>query len=296
MDLIDGNKIAADIIAELKAEVRAVSGRKPCIALVRVGEDPASVSYVTKKEKTAAEIGITSRVILPPVTITQAELFALIDQLNADATVDGILVQSPLPKGIDEVAIFRRVAAEKDVDGFSTINLGKVAQDDDSGFVACTPAGIMELLGRSGVDLKGQHVVVVGRSLIVGKPVALLALQKKAGANGTVTICHSGTSNLPTLTRQADVLIAAIGRAEFVTAEMVKPGAVVIDVGMNRLPDPSKKTGYRLTGDVHFPTVSPLCAKITPVPGGVGPMTVAMLMKNTVKAYRLRGFPPGRKT
>ena len=286
MELIDGNQIAAAIVAELKTQVGAMPGRKPCIALVRVGEDPASVSYVRKKEKTAAEIGVTSRVILPPETISQTELFALLDGLNADPGVDGILVQSPLPKHMDEVAVFRRVAPEKDVDGFNTINLGKVAQEDPSGFVACTPAGIMELLARSGVDLKGKHVVVLGRSLIVGKPVALLALQKKAGANGTVTICHSATANLPALTRQADVLIAAIGRPEFVTAEMVKPGAVVIDVGINRVADASKKTGYRLTGDVNFPAVAPLCSKITPVPGGVGPMTVAMLMKNTVKAYR----------
>lgn len=288
MELIDGNQVAATLIAELKQEVAAIAGRKPCIALVRVGEDPASVSYVRKKEKTAAEIGVTSRIILPPVTITQPELFKLIDDLNADGTVDGILVQSPLPKHINEVAVFRRVAPEKDVDGFNTLNLGKVAQEDDTGFVSCTPAGIMELLARSGTDLKGKHVVVLGRSLIVGKPVALLALQKRAGANGTVTVCHSATADLPAITRQADVLIAAIGRAEFVTASMVKPGAVVIDVGINRVPDATKKSGYRLTGDVHFPTVSPLCAKITPVPGGVGPMTVAMLMKNTVKAFRLR--------
>ena len=287
MDLIDGNKIAADLIAELKAEVATLRGRKPCIALVRVGDDPASVSYVTKKEKTSAEIGLTSRVILRPVTITQAELFALLDELNADPTVDGILVQSPLPKHIDEVATFRRVSPEKDVDGFHTVNLGKVAQEDETGFVACTPAGIMELLARSGTDLKGKHVVVLGRSLIVGKPVALLALQKRAGANGTVTICHSQTTNLPAIVRLADVLIAAIGRPEFVTADMIKPGAVVIDVGINRVPDPSKKSGYRLVGDVAFPAVSPLCSKITPVPGGVGPMTVAMLMKNTVKAHHL---------
>ncbi len=285
MEIIDGNKIAADIIAELKSTVAALPGRKPCIALVRVGDDPASVSYVKKKEKTAEEIGVTSRIILPPVSISQTDLFRLIDDLNADAGVDGILVQSPLPKHIDEVAVFRRVAPEKDVDGFNTLNLGKVAQEDETGFVACTPAGIMELLARSGTDLKGKHVVVLGRSLIVGKPIALLALQKKAGANGTVTICHSATTNLPALTRQADVLIAAIGRPEFVTAEMVKPGAVVIDVGINRVPDATKKTGYRLVGDVNFAAVSPLCSRITPVPGGVGPMTVAMLMKNTVKAF-----------
>ena len=187
MELIDGNKIAATLIAELKNEVSAITGRKPCLALVRVGDDPASVSYVTKKEKTSTEIGITSHVILPPVTISQEDLFALIDRLNLDPHVDGILVQSPLPKHIDEVGVFRRIAPGKDVDGLGTMNLGKVAQDDETGFVSCTPAGIMELLARSHVDLKGKHVVVLGRSLLVGKPVALLALQKKTGANGTVT-------------------------------------------------------------------------------------------------------------
>jgi len=286
MELIDGNKIAADIIAELKAEVAASPGRPPCIALVRVGEDPASVSYVTKKQKTCAEIGIQSRLIFPPVTISQDELFALVDQLNDDPTVDGILVQSPLPKHFNEVAVFRRIAAHKDVDGFHTLNLGKLAQEDESGFVACTPAGIMELLQRSGISLVGKHVVILGRSLIVGKPAALLALQRKPWANATVTVCHSQTANLKSLTRLADVLVAAIGRPEFVTADMVKPGAVVIDVGINRVADASKKSGYRLTGDVHFATVAPLCSKITPVPGGVGPMTVALLMKNTVKARR----------
>ena len=286
MEIIDGNKIAAAIVSELKTEVAALTGRSPCIALVRVGEDPASVSYVKKKQVMAAEIGIESRLILPPATIPQSELFALIDQLNADAGVDGILVQSPLPKGIDEVAVFRRIAAHKDVDGFHTMNLGKLAQEDDTGFVACTPAGIMELLRRSNVNLTGKHVVILGRSLIVGKPAALLAVQRRAWANATVTICHSQTANLLAITRLADVLIAAIGKAEFVTADMVKPGAVVIDVGVSRVPDATKKSGYRLTGDVHFPSVSPLCAKITPVPGGVGPMTVAMLMKNTVKARR----------
>jgi methylenetetrahydrofolate dehydrogenase (NADP+)/methenyltetrahydrofolate cyclohydrolase len=288
MEAIDGNRIAAEIIAELKAEVSALVGRKPCIALVRVGDDPASVSYVKKKGQTAAEIGIESRVLLPPVSIRQEELETLVDTLNTDPAIDGILVQSPLPKGLDESAIFRRIAPEKDVDGFNPLNLGKLAQEDESGFSACTPAGIMELLARSKVDLGGKHVVVLGRSLIVGKPAALLALQKKAGANATVTICHSRTTDLPSITRQADVLIAAIGRPEFVKASMVKPGVVVVDVGINRVPDASKKSGYRLVGDVDFAGVSPLASKITPVPGGVGPMTVAMLMRNTVKAYRLR--------
>jgi methylenetetrahydrofolate dehydrogenase (NADP+)/methenyltetrahydrofolate cyclohydrolase len=286
MELIDGNRIAAEIVSELRAEVAALPGRPPCLALVRVGDDPASVSYVKNKEKTAAAIGIAGRVLLPPATISPDELFALIDQLNGDPAVDGILVQSPLPPHLDELAVFRRIAPAKDVDGLGTVNLGKLAQDDDTGFVSCTPAGIMELLARSGVRLAGRHVVVIGRSLLVGKPVALLALQKRAGANATVTVCHSQTRGLPALARQADVLIAAIGRAEFVTADMVKPGAVVIDVGINRVADPTRKAGYRLVGDVHFPSVAPLAGKITPVPGGVGPMTVAMLMKNTLKAYR----------
>jgi methylenetetrahydrofolate dehydrogenase (NADP+)/methenyltetrahydrofolate cyclohydrolase len=288
MEVIDGNKVAAEIIAELKAVVAAGTGRPPCLALVRVGDDPASVSYVRKKGQTAAEIGIESRNLLPPVTIEQAALEGLVDSLNSDPDVDGILVQSPLPSHLDEQAVFRRIAPDKDVDGFSPVNLGKLAQEDESGFAACTPAGIMELLGRSGVDLEGKHVVVLGRSLNVGKPAALLALQRKKGANATVTICHSKTAHLAALTRQADVLIAAIGRPEFVTADMVKPGVVVIDVGINRVPDPSKKTGYRLVGDVDYAAVAPLAAKITPVPGGVGPMTVAMLMKNTVKAHQLR--------
>ena len=286
MQLIDGNAIASTIIADLKATVGHLAGRAPCLVLVRVGEDPASVSYVRKKEKTAAEIGVKSRVILPPASIDQTALEFIIDELNHDPDVDGILVQSPLPKHLNESAIFRRISPAKDVDGFHTLNLGKLTQEDPSGFVACTPAGIMEMLARSGVDLSGKHVVVLGRSLIVGKPVGLLALQKKSGANATVTFCHSGTKNLPAITRLADVLIVAVGRADFVTADMIKPGAVVIDVGINRIMDPSKKTGYRLSGDVHFASVAPLCSMITPVPGGVGPMTVVMLMHNTIRAHR----------
>jgi methylenetetrahydrofolate dehydrogenase (NADP+)/methenyltetrahydrofolate cyclohydrolase len=286
MEVIDGNQIAAAIIAELKAEVSALAGRPPCLALVRVGDDPASVSYVRKKGQTAAEIGIESRNLLPPVAIDQAGLEGLVDRLNQDPAVDGILVQSPLPGHLDERAVFQRIAPEKDVDGFHPVNVGKMAQDDDSGFSSCTPAGIMELLARSGVKLEGKHVVVIGRSMIVGKPAALLALQRKA--NATVTVCHSKTVGLAALARLADVLIVAIGRPAFVTADMVKPGAVVIDVGMNRVADASKKTGYRLVGDVDYPAVAPHAALITPVPGGVGPMTVAMLMRNTVKAARQR--------
>jgi methylenetetrahydrofolate dehydrogenase (NADP+)/methenyltetrahydrofolate cyclohydrolase len=288
MELIDGNRIAAQIVAELKAEIAGLPGRKPCLALVRIGDDPASVSYVLRKERTVAEIGMDSRVLLPPADISQADLLRLIDGLNADPAVDGILVQSPMPPPLDETTVFRRIAPEKDVDGLGPVNLGKIAQDDDSGFVSCTPAGIMELLVRSGVALAGRHVVVVGRSLLVGKPFALLAVQKKACANATVTLCHSQTTALAEVTRQADVLVAAIGRPEFVTADMVKPGAVVIDVGINRVADPSRKSGYRLVGDVQFSSVAPIAGKITPVPGGVGPMTVAMLMKNTLKAYRQR--------
>jgi len=291
MQIINGNEIAASIILELKLKVATIAGRIPCLALVRVGNDPASVSYVRKKEITAAEIGVESRVILPPETITQAELETLIDELNADESVDGILVQSPLPKPLDELAIFRRVSPAKDVDGFHPINIGKVAQEDESGFISCTPAGVMELFQRSNIDLRGKHVVVIGRSLIVGKPVALLAMQKKAGANATVTICHSATNNLAAITQQADVIIAAIGRPHFVTSDMVKPGAVVIDVGINRVADSTRKSGYRLVGDVDFDGVSAKVSHITPVPGGVGPMTVAMLMKNTVKA-RLQSIRP----
>ncbi|MEZ5276187.1 MAG: bifunctional methylenetetrahydrofolate dehydrogenase/methenyltetrahydrofolate cyclohydrolase FolD [Opitutaceae bacterium] len=286
MELIDGNQIAQAITTELKQVVDGLTGRKPCIAFVRVGEDPASVSYVNKKNRTAAEIGMLTRLETFPETASAAEVFACIDRLNADPEVDGILVQAPLPPQIDDVEAFCRVDPEKDVDGFHTVNAGKLFQEDDSGFISCTPAGILELLQRSNVSLAGKHVVVIGRSLIVGKAVALLALEKKPWANATVSVCHSRTRDLPALARQADVLIAAIGRPEFVTADMVKPGAVVIDVGINRVPDPTRKRGYRLTGDVDFQKVSALASKITPVPGGVGPMTVAMLMKNTLKAFQ----------
>ena len=286
MQLIDGNSIAESIIKELTVEVGALKGQKPVIAVIRVGEDPASVSYVRKKEKTAAKIGIGSRMHVLPESISQQELFAQIDALNADANVNGILIQAPLPKHIDETETFNRVLPSKDVDGFNTVNIGKLCQEDSSGFVACTPAGIVQLIKRSGIETEGKHVVVLGRSQIVGKPAALLMMQKACPGNATVTVCHSRTDDLPSITRQADVLIAAIGRPIFVTADMVKDGVAVIDVGINRVEDRSKKRGYRLVGDVDFEPVSAKASHITPVPGGVGPMTVAMLMHNTLRAFK----------
>ena len=284
MELINGNAIAQTVLDELKAEVEkiAASGLVPHIVVLRVGNDPASISYVNKKEKTAQSIGMRSSVRLFPETISQAELENEIDAINADKNVHGILIQSPLPAHINETEIFNRVLPEKDVDGFSTANIGRLVQELPGAFAACTPAGILELLERSGVATAGKHAVIVGRSQIVGKPVSLLLLSRKS--NATVTICHSHTEDLAAVTRQADILIAAIGRPQFITRDMVKPGAVVIDVGINRVPDATKKSGFRLVGDVDFENVAPICEKITPVPGGVGPMTVAMLMKNTLAA------------
>lgn len=286
MELIDGNLIAKQVLAELKTEVAELAARGvvPHIVVLRVGNDPASVSYVNKKEKTARELGMKSTVKLFPETVSQTELEAEIDALNADPTVHGVLVQAPLPPHVDATAIFNRVSPEKDVDGFSTTNVGRLVQELPNAFAACTPAGIVELLERSGVKTAGRHAVVVGRSLIVGKPASLLLLSRKS--NATVTVCHSRTADLPAVARQADILVAAIGRPKFVTADMVKPGAVVLDVGINRVPDATKKSGFRLVGDVDFENVAPKCSLITPVPGGVGPMTVAMLMKNTLAAAR----------
>ena len=286
MQLIDGNAIAASIIEELTTEVSALPGKKPVIAVIRVCEDPASVSYVRKKQKTAERIGIGSRLHVLPEDISKEDLFAQIDALNADSDVSGILVQAPLPKHINETETFNRVNPAKDVDGFNTLNIGKLCQEDPSGFVACTPAGIVQLIQRSGIETNGKHVVVLGRSQIVGKPAALLMIQKACPGNATVTICHSRTTDLPSITRQADVLIAAIGRPNFVTEDMVKDGVNVIDVGINLVEDSNKKSGYRLVGDVDFDAVATKAAHITPVPGGVGPMTVAMLMHNTLLAFK----------
>lgn len=283
MELIDGNQISQEILTELKAEVAAL-GQQPTVVFVRVGEDPASVFYVNKKQKVAAELGIESRLQVFPESITREALLDFIDSLNADPAVHGILVQSPLPGHISEEEVFNRLDPDKDVDGFNAVNVGRLCQEDERAFVSCTPAGIIELLARSGVETSGKHAVVVGRSLIVGKPAALLLMQKAQTGNATVTVAHSRTADLAAICHQADILIAAIGRPGIITADMVKAGAVVIDVGINRVDDPTRKKGYRIVGDVDFEAVAPKCSRITPVPGGVGPMTVAMLMRNTVRA------------
>jgi methylenetetrahydrofolate dehydrogenase (NADP+)/methenyltetrahydrofolate cyclohydrolase len=282
MRLIDGNAIAQEVLAEVKARVAKLGATVPHVAFVRVGEDPASVSYVTKKQKTADEVGMKASLKVFPETVTKEELFAHLDALNADKNVHGILIQAPLPKHLPETEVFNRVSPNKDVDGFGTQSIGRLVQETPGAFAACTPAGVIELLRRSKVTTAGKHAVVVGRSLIVGKPAAILLLAK--GCDCTVTIAHSRTQDLPSIIRQADIVIAAIGKPKFITADMVKSGAVVIDVGINRVPDATKKSGYRIVGDVDFDAVAPKCEAITPVPGGVGPMTVAMLMKTTLDA------------
>ena len=282
MGLIDGNAIAQQVLTEVKAEVAKLTPVIPHVAFVRVGEDPASVSYVTKKQKTAAEVGMRASLKVFPENVSLAELYAHLDALNADPEVHGILIQAPLPKHLPETEVFNRVSPAKDVDGFGTQSIGRLVQELPGAFAACTPRGVIELLRRSGVQTAGKHAVVVGRSLIVGKPAALLLIAK--GCDCTVTIAHSRTSDLAAITRQADILIAAIGKPHFIKADMVKPGAVVIDVGINRVADATKKSGYRIVGDVDFDAVAPLASAITPVPGGVGPMTVAMLMRNTLDA------------
>jgi methylenetetrahydrofolate dehydrogenase (NADP+)/methenyltetrahydrofolate cyclohydrolase len=282
---IDGKQISAEIRSEVAAEVVRLkaAGVEPGLAVILVGDNPASVSYVTAKERACVEVGIRSFPIRMAADTSEEVLLAEIERLNQDPVVHGILVQLPLPKHIDESAVIRAISPEKDVDGFHPISLGKMVLGEDT-FLPCTPHGIIQLLIRSGVETSGKHVVVVGRSNIVGKPVANLLIQKAAGANATVTICHTGTKDMASFTRQADILIVAAGRPNTVTADMVKPGVVVIDVGVNRIEDATKKNGFRLVGDVDYPAISEIADKITPVPGGVGPMTIAMLMANTAKS------------
>ncbi|MCL4178610.1 MAG: bifunctional 5,10-methylenetetrahydrofolate dehydrogenase/5,10-methenyltetrahydrofolate cyclohydrolase [Verrucomicrobia bacterium] len=288
-NLIDGRAIAEGIHAETARRIEALAVRevKPGLAFVRVGEDPASVVYVGMKERHSAKLGINSRTHLLPESASEAELLALIDRLNADPAVHGILVQAPLPAHIGAARVYARVRPEKDVDGFNPVNVGKLMLGDPTGFVPCTPAGVHELLIRTSVPIAGAEVVILGRGNIVGKPMASLLIQKARNANATVTVCHSQTRDLPGHCRRADIIIAAIGVARFLKADMIKPGATVIDVGVNRIPDPQAKSGSRLVGDVDFENVQPKAGWITPNPGGVGPMTIALLMRNTVRAAEL---------
>jgi len=284
--IIDGKAIAADIRAEVREKIASVSP-SPHLHAVLVGDDPASALYVRNKQRACEESGLRSTLHHLPTTTSQEELLHLVRKLNRDDDVDGILVQSPLPKQIDEHAIILAISPWKDVDCFHPENVGLLVAGNPR-FQPCTPAGVQQLLLRSGVDPKGKHAVVVGRSNIVGKPMVNILLQKRDGANATVTVCHTGTSDLGHFTRQADILIAAAGRPKTITGDMVKPGAAVIDVGMNLIDDPTAKTGKRFVGDVDFDAVKEVAGWITPVPGGVGPMTIAMLMQNTLTAAGLR--------
>ncbi len=285
-NLIDGRAIAEQIHAETaqRIAVLKVRGVQAGLAFVRVGEDPASRVYVGMKEKTSERLGIKSTTAVLPEATTQAELLALIAKLNADASVHGILVQAPLPAHIDQATIFSAVSPAKDVDGFHPVNVGKLMLGDTTGFIPCTPAGVHELLIRSGVKIAGAEVVVLGRGNIVGKPMTAILCQKAKHADATVTLCHSRTRDVAAHCRRADIIVAALGVAHFVKVDMVRPGAVVMDVGVNRIADPTAKNGSRLVGDVDFAAIQPIAGRITPNPGGVGPMTIAMLMQNTVRA------------
>jgi methylenetetrahydrofolate dehydrogenase (NADP+)/methenyltetrahydrofolate cyclohydrolase len=281
--VIDGFAVAASVRARVAESVAGLksSGTHPCLAVVLVGEDPASVSYVTGKEKALAEVGMADRSIRLPAETSESELLGVIAKLNADESVHGILVQLPLPKHIDEARVIMAIDPSKDVDGFHPVNVGNMVIDRPC-FLPCTPHGVLVLLRESGIVTKGAHAVVVGRSNIVGKPLSILLARRDC--NATVTICHTGTRDLPSITRQADILIAAIGKPRVITADMIKPGAAVIDVGVNRVEDPTAKKGFRLVGDVDFTPACEVASFITPVPRGVGPMTIAMLMENTLLA------------
>jgi methylenetetrahydrofolate dehydrogenase (NADP+)/methenyltetrahydrofolate cyclohydrolase len=286
--IIDGVALGKTIREEVTVESARLTaaGTRPGLAVVLVGDNPASRAYVGSKEKACLEAGMHSVKIERPETISEADLLAIVDELNRDPAVHGILVQLPLPKHINTEKVLLRVNPAKDVDGFHPVNVGKLVIGDPTALRPCTPYGVQQMLIRSGIETKGAHAVVIGRSTIVGKPMANLLIQTGPGGDATVTVCHSRTRDLPAVCRSADILIAAIGKAEFVTADMVRPGAVVIDVGINRVDDTSKAKGYRLTGDVAYGPVAEIASAITPVPGGVGPMTIAMLLANTIQAVR----------
>ena len=286
--IIDGRALAADLRAQIAAGVaglKAEKGVTPGLAVILVGDNPASVSYVTAKEKACADVGIASREIRLAADVSEEELLRHIAELNRDPAIHGILVQLPLPKGFSEKKVIYAIAPEKDVDGFTPVNVGKMLIGDDC-FLPCTPHGILKLVETAGMDVSGRHVVVIGRSNIVGKPVAALFARKGKGANATVTLCHTGTPDVARHTREADVVVVAAGRPKTLTGDMLKPGAVVIDVGVNRVPDAAVPKGYRLVGDADFDSCAAVASAITPVPGGVGPMTITMLLWNTLEAAR----------
>lgn len=283
MMILDGKFVAERIHNELKTAISLLKGRSPCLAAVLTSDHPASHTYVKRKVATCKEVGITSKVIQIAPKTTQ-EVLDLVDSLNADDEVDGILIQLPLPEQINLMQVLERVDPKKDVDGFHPVNIGKVLLSDSSAFCPCTPLGIKVLLQHYQIEVAKKHVVIIGRSNIVGRPLAALLLQNAPGANATVTVAHRLTTNLSDITKTADILVAAVGSPNLIRASMVKPGAVVVDVGINRIEDAKARTGYRLVGDVAYDEVAPLCSAITPVPGGVGPMTIAMLLSNTLRA------------
>lgn len=283
-NLLDGRVLADNILYKLKTTIAELQAT-PKLAIVKVGNNPASEIYINTKKTKAQDLGIKTSIFELHETSSEVDILRLIDKLNTEKTVNGILVQAPLPIQNMQSRIFENISPEKDVDGFNSINLGKLFNDDWNGFVPCTPLGIIELLSHYGVKVVGKHVVIIGRSTIVGKPLAVALMKKSEKCNATVTVCHSKTEHLQEIVKTGDIVIAAIGSPHFVTEHMIKPGAVVVDVGINRVDDSSSIRGYHLVGDVDFDNVSKLCSEITPVPGGVGPMTVAMLMQNTLKAY-----------
>jgi methylenetetrahydrofolate dehydrogenase (NADP+)/methenyltetrahydrofolate cyclohydrolase len=285
-NILDGKQLAANMRADIAKQVaalKATRGITPGLGVILIGLDPASTSYVTAKEKACEEAGMHSEDVRVPAETTQAEALALVQKMNADPRIHGILVQLPLPKHIDEAAVINAIAPEKDVDGFTPINVGRMMIGETC-FLPCTPNGIIQMLISAGIETSGKHAVVIGRSNIVGKPVAHLLMRKAKGGNATVTVCHTGTKDLASFTKQADILVVAAGRPNTVTGDMVKPGAVIIDVGVNRIPDATKKNGFRLVGDVDFDSAAQVASLITPVPGGVGPMTITMLLYNTLES------------
>ena len=286
--LIDGRTVAEKVYADLRNQIAELKteGVTPGLAVVLIGDDPASRAYVRSKDKMCRDLGLHSVKVELPASTTQSDLLARVGEFNRDSSIHGILVQSPPPEHIDEAAIVRVLDPRKDVDGFHPDNVAKLVLEDATGFVPCTPLGVQRLLLESGIEINGAHVVVLGRSMIVGKPLALLLMQKNQNSNATLTVVHSRSRNLPQITRSADIIVAAIGRAEFLKGDHVREGAVIIDVGINRVEDAANARGYRLVGDVAFEEVSKKASAITPVPGGVGPMTIAMLMANTVKAAK----------